>query len=203
MVNTFLPYPSFEQCAKCLDYKRLGKQRVEALQILNVCEKVKRGEKKVAWSNHPVVKMWLGYEECLKYYLAVMIREWVERGYKNTMEIPSYDEVFEIPWFIGWDKLHLSHRASLVRKDPKFYSTIFPDTPEEYSKYSYIWPHSFTTADKDKSISELAEPPVSKLMSKTKDYIMKLLDTNNIKYDSKMKKLQLIQLYEKDVIFLS
>jgi hypothetical protein len=32
MVNTFLPFPSFEASARCLDNKRLGKQRVEAYQ---------------------------------------------------------------------------------------------------------------------------------------------------------------------------
>jgi hypothetical protein len=32
MVNTFLPFPSFEASVRCLDNKRLGKQRVEAYQ---------------------------------------------------------------------------------------------------------------------------------------------------------------------------
>ena len=41
MVNTFLPYPDFVKSAKALDYKRLGKQRVEAWQILRAL----RGEK--------------------------------------------------------------------------------------------------------------------------------------------------------------
>ena len=34
-MQTFLPYPSFDASAKVLDYRRLGKQRVEAYQILN------------------------------------------------------------------------------------------------------------------------------------------------------------------------
>lgn len=37
-MNTFLPYPSFKDSAKCLDNKRLGKQRVECLQILRTLE---------------------------------------------------------------------------------------------------------------------------------------------------------------------
>jgi len=32
-MNTFLPYPDFVKSAQCLDYRRLGKQRVEAWQI--------------------------------------------------------------------------------------------------------------------------------------------------------------------------
>ena len=33
-MQTFLPYPDFRQSAACLDYRRLGKQRVEGVQIL-------------------------------------------------------------------------------------------------------------------------------------------------------------------------
>ena len=32
MVNTFLPFASIEASVRCLDNKRLGKQRVEAYQ---------------------------------------------------------------------------------------------------------------------------------------------------------------------------
>lgn len=34
-MQTFLPYKDFAECARVLDDKRLGKQRVECLQILN------------------------------------------------------------------------------------------------------------------------------------------------------------------------
>ena len=37
-MQTFLPYPDFKKSASCLDYKRLGKQRVEGLQILNAIQ---------------------------------------------------------------------------------------------------------------------------------------------------------------------
>ena len=33
-MQTFLPYPDFAKSAMCLDNKRLGKQRIECLQIL-------------------------------------------------------------------------------------------------------------------------------------------------------------------------
>ena len=35
-MQTFLPYPDFVKSAQCLDYRRLGKQRVEAKQILEI-----------------------------------------------------------------------------------------------------------------------------------------------------------------------
>ena len=36
MVNTFLISSDFKQSAKFLDWRRLGKQRAEAFQILNI-----------------------------------------------------------------------------------------------------------------------------------------------------------------------
>ena len=34
-MQTFLPVADFVESAKMLDYKRLGKQRVEGMQLLN------------------------------------------------------------------------------------------------------------------------------------------------------------------------
>ena len=50
-MQTFLPYDDFEKTAQCLDRLRLGKQRVETLQILKALLIPKYG-----WKNHPVVK---------------------------------------------------------------------------------------------------------------------------------------------------
>lgn len=35
-MQTFLPYEDYEESAKSLDYRRLGKQRVETYQLLKV-----------------------------------------------------------------------------------------------------------------------------------------------------------------------
>lgn len=51
-MQTFLPYKSFAESAACLDNKRLGKQRVEVLQILKALHNPSYG-----WQNHPAVKM--------------------------------------------------------------------------------------------------------------------------------------------------
>lgn len=48
-MQTFLPYPSFVESAKCLDRQRLGKQRVEVLQLLKALLVPGSG-----WGNHPV-----------------------------------------------------------------------------------------------------------------------------------------------------
>ncbi|MFP3464126.1 pyrimidine dimer DNA glycosylase/endonuclease V [Leifsonia sp. SIMBA_070] len=52
-VQTFLPYPSFARSVRVLDRARMGKQRVEALQVLRAITVPGYG-----WRNHPVAKMW-------------------------------------------------------------------------------------------------------------------------------------------------
>ena len=42
-MQTFLPHPEFDESAACLDYKRLGKQRLEAKTIIDILDgKAKR-----------------------------------------------------------------------------------------------------------------------------------------------------------------
>jgi hypothetical protein len=79
-MQTFLPYADFERCAATLDSRRLGKQRVEAFQILRALRGEGRG-----WRNHPAVLMWRGYEDALGLYLNAMIAEWERRGYRNNV----------------------------------------------------------------------------------------------------------------------
>lgn len=67
-MQTFLPYVNFAESAKCLDYRRLGKQRVEAKQILDVLN-----GKTTAWQNHPCVKALKYYLKIIKQYLQGII----------------------------------------------------------------------------------------------------------------------------------
>lgn len=131
-MQTFLPYPDFEATAHCLDYRRLGKQRVEAYQLLRGLRDPFYG-----WRHHPAVKMWRGYEDALALYMNAMIREWVRRGYNNTMALADVPAHPAMPPWLGDPAFHASHRANLLRKDPDFYRqygwTDSPDLP-------YIWP---------------------------------------------------------------
>lgn len=136
-MQTFLPYSSCHRTAEVLDWRRLGKQRVEAYQILNILtgKTVKKG-----WINHPAVKMWRGYENGLKFYLNEMIHEWQRRGYKNTMatyDIPerAIDDLFP-PWY-GNEKFHAAHRSNLLRKDPIYYGKF---GWKETADLPYVWP---------------------------------------------------------------
>lgn len=145
MVNTFLPYSSFEQSIQTLDDKRLGKQRTECKQILNALEKYRAEGKTTGYIRHPATLMWYGYENALKYYHNLCIYEWINRGKNNTMEYIEHGPI-EYPWFIGWDLFHMSHQASLLRKDPQHYSKYFTEH-EFFSSRGYIWPshHSIET----------------------------------------------------------
>jgi hypothetical protein len=140
-MQTFLPYDSFTESAKCLDYRRLGKQRVEAYQILRVLT----GESK-GWINHPAVKMWRGHEGALARYGLIMCQEWIARGYKDTctekidsiLNKVSYEteERFNNPsWFSG--PIHASHRSNLLRKNKQFYSKYGWTEPDNLP---YVWP---------------------------------------------------------------
>lgn len=133
-MQTFLPYDDFALSAKCLDWRRLGKQRVEAFQILKALTTPSYG-----WQNHPAVKMWRGYEDALGLYMNLCIEEWKRRGYKNTMTLAPlrfHDSVPTPPW-LGRRTFHESHQSNLVRKDPEHYRQFFPRVAVDLP---YVWP---------------------------------------------------------------
>jgi hypothetical protein len=139
-VQTFLPYPDFQQSAACLDSRRLGKQRLEAFQILRTLQDPERR----GWRRHPATLMWRGYEDALRRYMNCIIEEWVRRGFRNTMELAPTPESPQMPWWLGDAAFHASHRANLLRKDPTFYGQYgwseSPDLP-------YVWPITAETPD--------------------------------------------------------
>ena len=135
-MQTFLPYPNFVESARVLDDRRLGKQRLEAAQIL----KVLAGESE-GWKNHPAVKMWAGYEEALMLYHDTIITEWILRGFKNTMPTfkPRWEGMPKTPPWFGNSDFHKSHRSNLLRKNCKHYGKYFMDVPDNLP---YVWPVS-------------------------------------------------------------
>jgi len=130
-MQTFLPYADFKKSAKVLDYRRLGKQRVEALQILKALQIENYG-----WKNHPIVKMWEGYENALIEYKNYMIKEWINRGYNNNMILETISGPLNYPEWLGHEDLHASHRSNLLKKDYEYYSRF--DWKEEPGM-DYIW----------------------------------------------------------------
>ena len=145
-MQTFLPYANFQKSARSLDYRRLGKQRVEGMQILNA---LSPDYDKKGWVNHPATQMWRGYEECLKVYVNTIINEWIDRGYKNTMSMYDVDVAKlqsenAIPTWLGHAELHKSHRINLLRKDYEFYAPQYTLdahlSTNEIESYPYWWP---------------------------------------------------------------
>jgi len=152
-MNCFLPYPDFAKSAACLDDKRLGKQRIECLQILRCLCGYSNG-----WKNHPAVKMWEGFHDGLLRYGRAICAEWTQRGFKDTCEdkmlktftdwandksgAPNLVAVMLFvtsgrpPW-LGDEVFHRSHQSNLVRKDPAHYRQFFPDVPDDLP---YVWP---------------------------------------------------------------
>ena len=138
-MQTFLPFDDFKRSAHCLDYRRLGKQRVEARQIITVLETGVG-----AWSNHPAVLMWKGFEDSLKVYHNVVIAEWIGRGYKNNMPFFDVELGWYYPDWFGEPLFHRSHIMNLLRKDYSYYIRFFPGykiySRELINSYSYWWP---------------------------------------------------------------
>ena len=136
-MQTFLPFPEFERSAAALDYKRLGKQRVECLQILNALTNKTSG-----WKNHPATRMWRGYEKMLCIYAVHICSTWRSKGYQDSL-LPTFQAqamLFEVkgapPW-LGTEAFHRSHQSNLIRKLPEHYGPPFPGVP---SDLPYVWP---------------------------------------------------------------
>lgn len=139
-MQSFLPYTDFRQCALVLDRQRLGKQRVECLQILNTLTGRSTG-----WQNHPAVRMWRGYEAPLFGYALTICREWISRGYKDTctdklLDMAHADDIRPSQRAPRWitPALTLSHQSNLLRKLPDHYRPIFGlAVPDDLP---YLWP---------------------------------------------------------------
>lgn len=156
-MQTFLPYPDFKKSAEVLDLRRLGKQRLEALDCLYVCLRHRgedigdklyktRQQAEVVWErykNHPTVRMWRGFEFQLVNYIHAVCLEWVKRGYLDSRAELMENAIPEIkpnghPAWLGDKAFHLSHQSNLIRKDSGRYRGIFGSgIPNDLP---YIWP---------------------------------------------------------------
>ena len=148
-MQTFLPYPDFERSARVLDPRRLGKQRVEVIQIVRALTTPGYG-----WAHHPAVLMWKGYEEALGRYGLTCCQVWTELGFADTCAAtitldlrgvgvhqirsqPALARVGAVPAWLGEEELHRSHQSSLLRKDSDWYGPLFPGVGDDLP---YRWP---------------------------------------------------------------
>ncbi|MDQ4038968.1 MAG: MSMEG_6728 family protein [Actinomycetota bacterium] len=165
-MQTFLPYADFEQSARVLDPKRLGKQRVEVIQVVRALTWPGYG-----WAHHPAVLMWKGHEEALGSYGLTCCRIWTELGHGDTCaativadlessgvgRIRTQRELAAagaLPEWLGDANLHLSHQSALLRKDGNFYGPRFPGVSAELP---YRWPvRSQNVVDAERRKAQLA-----------------------------------------------
>ena len=145
-MQTFLPFADFARSAAALDTVRLGKQRVETLQVMRALTVPDYG-----WRHHPVVKMWRGHRPALMAYQDAICDEWVGRGHADTCRLKTLDALdavredgeayrsgaFALPPWVGSEDFHRSHRSNLLRKDPEFYGSLGADVPPDLP---YVWP---------------------------------------------------------------
>jgi hypothetical protein len=145
-MQTFLPYADFKASASALDYRRLGKQRVEALQILQILHgRLSR------WSSHPAVIQWKGYEGALSHYGMTICLEWKARGYVDNL-LPRFKKLqqafFFLPEWMGFEPFHASHRSNLLRKNKDYYSQF---NWKEPPNLPYVWPSKLREFPKGES----------------------------------------------------
>jgi hypothetical protein len=149
-MQTFLPVADFEESARLLDSPRLGKQRVETLQVLRALELPDYG-----WTSHPVVRMWRGRTPALVVYGRAMVAEWRSRGFADSTDrlisefAPESADATQadmaaaglLPTWVGNEELHRSHRSNLLAKDPGFYRPAFAERfPGDPEDLPYLWP---------------------------------------------------------------
>lgn len=142
-MQTFLPFSDYAESARVLDRQRLGKQRVECLQILKALTEDNHG-----WRHHPAVKMWRGHEVSLIRYGVAICQEWTGRGYRDTCLDKIVAHITRLPSTSGetvpeWatPEFCRSHQSNLKRKNPAHYGPIFPDVPDDLE---YVWPEPGT-----------------------------------------------------------
>jgi hypothetical protein len=149
-MQTFLPFADYRECAHVLDRARLGKQRVECRQLvlLNVQGPTVSRDPETGrplwwifdaaleyphastpWYNHPVARLWRGFEVELCFYGMAMCIEWVNRGYEDA-QFSFFAETADRLLGAGFmrarpswhcEKAYSFHRGVLLGKAPEHY----------------------------------------------------------------------------------
>jgi hypothetical protein len=127
---------AYGSTARTLDDRRLGIQKDQTLEILNGLTL----EEEIP--DHPVYRMWIGYEYALAIYGMFLCMEWtMHRKFKDTVfwelgrAIEEMGGSYEHPPWLRDKDLIRSHRSNLMRRWPRNYS--WPGTPQDLP---YLWP---------------------------------------------------------------
>lgn len=169
-MQTFLPFDEFKRSAAVLDSKRLGKQRVECLQILSALTKMRLtkyvpGVDKepddavvlsdgiitlkpivgpIPWGNHPAVRMWTGCERSLYTYALTITLEWKRRGYKDTCQekLGLFENILLGPAtrLPGWISTKAFHDSHKSNLLRKDYTYYSKFSWDVPTDLPYVWP---------------------------------------------------------------
>lgn len=167
-MQTFLPYEEFSDSVRTLDRQRLGKQRVEVLQIMQAITGIRHireadGGNGVelerytpkGWTNHPVAIMWRGHLDWLLEYQYETVSAWMElknaRGLNYTDTCLSKTErVFHRAIAVGeiepvskkptWIGDLEFHRSHQSNLIRKDRAHYAPQFPNVDPTLPYIWP---------------------------------------------------------------
>jgi hypothetical protein len=118
-MQTFLPVADFEDGARLLDSPRLGKQRVETLQILRALELPRER----------------GFADTTETQIGEFAPEVVGVA-QGELAVAGL-----LPSWVGDEALHRSHRSNLLAKDPDFYRPLLTERfGPEPDDLPYVWP---------------------------------------------------------------
>jgi hypothetical protein len=130
-MQVFRPYIDHRKSAWFLDDLRLGKQRVEAKQVLlailrrlGIVNDGRRG-----WINHPIVLMYFNdgrpYIDDLMNYFYAVVDEWERRGRKNNISLNDIERYLRHVEGIEGSPvtpvIAREYRRVLLLKDPCYY----------------------------------------------------------------------------------
>jgi hypothetical protein len=155
-MQTWITDYDFYKSANNLDNKRLFANIYEAIHILssllNVNNKLVNPKRNV--SNHPVSKLWVGYEKSLLNYIMFHLKTWcIDRKYKSNINKKNYDmlarEIFyneknekikkqdESNKYWITDNLIKTHKSILINKNNN-YRKLWPNIPDNLPMH-YNW----------------------------------------------------------------
>lgn len=131
----------------------------------------------LGFSQHAIVKMWVGYEDSLRMYINQHIDVYCTNKTKSGGNCSISIEKYTIPklkthdhpwWIVHYDGVVWSHRAALLRKErfrgESAWYTLNPKflkTPGEYLNSGYVWTGS---------LGEYAHGIITRVLSNKKIY---------------------------------
>lgn len=151
------PQTAIVQTFEMLDQQRLGKQRVEAYQILLSYEEQTKKQplKYQGWNGLPAVRMWAGHLPALCVYGIINCMVWRRHGHSDSLlaefqkrrrvYLANDPDAVQWPWWFGHCSMVRTHQTKLYHKNsPKWVDYHQRTAPKHHvMKLPYLWPDPF------------------------------------------------------------